>query len=41
MDLPQLLKSMKEKGAWIIVPSDMVNILGGRFKHLRDFKIDK
>ena len=36
-----LYESMKEKGAWIIVPSDMVNILGGRFKHLRDFKIDK
>ncbi len=32
-----LYESMKEKGAWIIVPSDMVNILGGRFKHLTDF----
>ncbi|MGQ4875325.1 MAG: slipin family protein [Promethearchaeia archaeon] len=32
-----LYESMKEKGAWIIVPSDMVNILGGRFKHLSDF----
>ncbi len=36
-----LYESMKEKGAWIIVPSDMVNILGGRFKHLSDFKKDK
>ena len=33
-----LYESMKEKGAWVIVPSDMVNILGGRFKELRDFK---
>jgi regulator of protease activity HflC (stomatin/prohibitin superfamily) len=32
-----LYESMKEKGGWIIVPSDMVNILGGRFKHLSDF----
>jgi len=32
-----LYESMKEKGAWVIVPSDMVNILGGRFKHLTDF----
>ncbi|MFX1339857.1 MAG: slipin family protein [Promethearchaeota archaeon] len=32
-----LYESMKEKGGWIIVPSDMVNILGGRFKHLGDF----
>ncbi|MFX1405444.1 MAG: slipin family protein [Promethearchaeota archaeon] len=36
-----LYESMKEKGAWIIVPSDMVNILGGRFKHLSDFKKEK
>ncbi|MFX1567785.1 MAG: slipin family protein [Promethearchaeota archaeon] len=36
-----LYESMKEKGGWIIVPSDMVNILGGRFKHLSDFKKDK
>ncbi len=36
-----LYESMKEKGAWIIVPSDMVNILGGRFKHLSDFKTNK
>ncbi|MFX1329654.1 MAG: slipin family protein [Promethearchaeota archaeon] len=36
-----LYESMKEKGGWIIVPSDMVNILGGRFKHLSDFKTDK
>ncbi len=36
-----LYESMKEKGAWIIVPSDMVNILGGRFKHLNDFKTNK
>ncbi|MFX1478707.1 MAG: slipin family protein [Promethearchaeota archaeon] len=33
-----LYESMKERGGWIIVPSDMVNILGGRFKHLKDFK---
>jgi regulator of protease activity HflC (stomatin/prohibitin superfamily) len=36
-----LYESMKEKGGWIIVPSDMANILGGRFKHLTDFKTDK
>ncbi|MFX1242157.1 MAG: slipin family protein [Promethearchaeota archaeon] len=36
-----LYESMKEKGGWIIVPSDMVNILGGRFKHLADFKTEK
>ena len=36
-----LYESMKEKGGWIIVPSDMVNILGGRFKHLSDFKTEK
>ncbi|MFX1502556.1 MAG: slipin family protein [Promethearchaeota archaeon] len=36
-----LYESMKEKGGWIVVPSDMVNILGGRFKHLEDFKKDK
>ncbi|MFX1573666.1 MAG: slipin family protein [Promethearchaeota archaeon] len=36
-----LYEGMKEKGAWIIVPSDMVNILGGRFKHLKDFITDK
>ncbi|MFX1303798.1 MAG: slipin family protein [Promethearchaeota archaeon] len=36
-----LYESMKERGAWIVVPSDMVNILGGRFKHIKDFKIDK
>ncbi|MHA1413223.1 MAG: slipin family protein [Promethearchaeota archaeon] len=36
-----LYESMKEKGAWIIVPSDMVNILGGRFKHMGDFKVNK
>ena len=36
-----LYESMKEKGAWIIVPSDMVNILGGRFKHLSEFKREK
>ncbi|MFX1324333.1 MAG: slipin family protein [Promethearchaeota archaeon] len=36
-----LYESMKEKGGWIIVPSDMVNILGGRFKHLSDFKVDR
>jgi regulator of protease activity HflC (stomatin/prohibitin superfamily) len=35
-----LYESMKEKGGWIVVPSDMVNILGGRFKHLKDFKSD-
>ncbi|MFX1364021.1 MAG: slipin family protein [Promethearchaeota archaeon] len=35
-----LYESMKEKGGWIVVPSDMVNILGGRFKHLKDFKTD-
>ncbi|MFW9829840.1 MAG: slipin family protein [Candidatus Thorarchaeota archaeon] len=33
-----LYESMKEKGAWIVVPSDMVNILGGRFKQIKDFK---
>jgi len=33
-----LYESMKEKGACIIVPSDMVNVLGGRFKHLSKFK---
>ncbi len=32
-----LYESMKEKGGWIVVPSDMVNILGGRFKHLSEF----
>ncbi|MFX1345963.1 MAG: slipin family protein [Promethearchaeota archaeon] len=36
-----LYESMKEKGAWIIVPSDMVNILGGKFKDLNDFKTAK
>ncbi|MFW9874357.1 MAG: slipin family protein, partial [Candidatus Thorarchaeota archaeon] len=36
-----LYESMKEKGGWIIVPSDMVNILGGRFKHLSEFKTGK
>ncbi len=36
-----LYESMKEKGGWIVVPSDMVNILGGRFKHLEDSKTDK
>ncbi|OLS13662.1 MAG: membrane protease subunit, stomatin/prohibitin [Promethearchaeota archaeon CR_4] len=30
-----LYESMKEKGAWVIVPSDMVNILGGNFKKLK------
>ncbi|MHA1821421.1 MAG: slipin family protein [Promethearchaeota archaeon] len=33
-----LYESMKEKGAWIIVPSDMVNILGGQFKKIKDFE---
>jgi regulator of protease activity HflC (stomatin/prohibitin superfamily) len=33
-----LYETMKDKGAWIIVPSDMVNILGGRFKDLDDKK---
>jgi regulator of protease activity HflC (stomatin/prohibitin superfamily) len=32
-----LYESVKEKGGWIIVPSDMVNILGGKFRHLSDF----
>ena len=36
-----LYESMKEKGAWVIVPSDIVNILGGRFKKLGEFKPDK
>ncbi len=30
-----LYESMKEKGAWIVVPSDMVNILGGRFREVK------
>ncbi|MFX1525525.1 MAG: slipin family protein [Promethearchaeota archaeon] len=36
-----LYESMKEKGAWIVVPSDMVNILGGRFRHWKEFKKEK
>ncbi len=36
-----LYESMKEKGGWIVVPSDMVNILGGRFKHIKDYESDK
>ena len=36
-----LYESMKEKGGWIVVPSDMVNILGGRFKHIKKFNTDK
>ncbi|MFX1281662.1 MAG: slipin family protein [Promethearchaeota archaeon] len=36
-----LYESMKEKGGWIVVPSDMVNILGGRFKHIKEFNTDK
>ncbi|MEJ2252662.1 MAG: slipin family protein [Candidatus Lokiarchaeota archaeon] len=36
-----LYESMKEKGAWIIVPSDMVNILGGRFKNLGEIGSNK
>lgn len=27
-----LYESMKEKGAWVVVPSDMVNLLGGNLK---------
>lgn len=30
-----LYESMKEKGAWVVVPSDMVNILGGNFKRIK------
>ncbi|MFX1388833.1 MAG: slipin family protein [Promethearchaeota archaeon] len=36
-----LYESMKERGAWIVVPSDMVNILGGRFKHIGDLKTNE
>ncbi|MFW9825293.1 MAG: slipin family protein [Candidatus Thorarchaeota archaeon] len=36
-----LYESMKEKGAWIVVPSDMVNILGGRFRHWKELKKEK
>ncbi len=35
-----LYESMKEKGAWVIVPSDMVNILGGNFKKMKFSKPD-
>jgi len=36
-----LYESMKEKGAWVIVPSDIVNILGGKFKQLGDIERKK
>ncbi|MHA1795902.1 MAG: slipin family protein [Promethearchaeota archaeon] len=29
-----LYESMKEKGAWVVVPSDMVNLLGGNLKKI-------
>ncbi len=30
-----LYESMKEKGAWVIVPSDMASMLGGAFKNIQ------
>jgi regulator of protease activity HflC (stomatin/prohibitin superfamily) len=33
-----LYETMKDKGAWILVPSDLVNILGGHFSHLDEDK---